>query len=98
MTEDRITTVTSPDGRTTNTTFVSESAKGGGTGWLFGLIAIALIGGGAYYLVTQSGTPSKKDTAITTAATNVGKAAEQVGSAAQQVGDAAKDATDTSKK
>ena len=46
MSEEHITTTTSPDGNTSHTTV---SSSGGGAGWLFGLIAVALLGFAVYY-------------------------------------------------
>ncbi len=91
MADDHITTHTAPDG-TTHTTVVTDTARSsGGGGWLFGLIALALIGFGIYYFAGMSGSEAAKDSAVA-------EAARDVGSAAQSVGDAAKDAADYVKK
>ncbi len=88
MSDEHITTTTSPDGNTSHTTV---SSSGGGAGWLFGLIAVALLGFGVYYFAMQADSSSKKDNAITAAA-------QDVGNAAQNVGDAAQDAASSVKK
>lgn len=89
MSEEHITTTTSPDGNTSHTT-VSGSGSGGGAGWLFGLIAVVLLGFGVYYFAMQSDSSSKKDNAITAAAQDVGNAAQDVGNAAQDAASNAK--------
>ena len=88
MADEQITTTTSPDGNTSHTT-VSTSG-GGGSGWLFGLIAVVLLGFGIYYFAMQSESSAKKDNAITAAAQDVGNAAQEVGSAAQEAASSVK--------
>ena len=80
MADEHITTTTSPDGNTSHT---NVSSGGGGAGWLFGLIAVVLLGFGIYFFAMQSDSSSKKDNAITAAAQDVGSAAQDVGNAAQ---------------
>jgi uncharacterized protein HemX len=87
MSEEHITTTTSPDGNTSHTTVSSGSS---GAGWLFGLIAIVLLGFGIYYFALQSNTSSKKDNAIAAAAADVGNAAKDVGNAAQDAASSVK--------
>ncbi len=89
MSEEHITTTTSPDGNTSHTT-VSDSGGSGGAGWLFGLIAVVLLGFGVYYFAMQSNSTSRKDNAITAAAQDVGNAAQDVGNAAQDAASNAK--------
>lgn len=88
MADEQITTTTSPDGNTSHTT-VSTSG-GGGSGWLFGLIAVVLLGFGIYYFAMQSDSSAKKDNAITAAAQDVGNAAKDVGNAAQEAASSVK--------
>ena len=88
MADEQITTTTSPDGNTSHTT-VSTSG-GGGSGWLFGLIAVVLLGFGIYYFAMQSESSAKKDNAITAAAQDVGNAAQDVGNAAQEAASSVK--------
>ena len=87
MADEQITTTTSPDGNTSHTTV---STSGGGSGWLFGLIAIVLLGFGVYYFAMQSESSAKKDNAITAAAQDVSTAAQEVGSAAQEAASSVK--------
>ena len=89
MADEQITTTTSPDGNTSHTT-VSTSDGGGGAGWLFGLIAVVLLGFGIYYFAMQSDSSAKKDNAITAAAQDVGNAAKDVGNAAQDAASSVK--------
>ena len=89
MADEQITTTTSPDGNTSHTT-VSTSGSGGGAGWLFGLIAVVLLGFGIYYFAMQSDSSAKKDNAITAAAQDVGNAAKDVGNAAQEAASSVK--------
>ena len=89
MADEQITTTTSPDGNTSHTT-VSTSGGGGGAGWLFGLIAVVLLGFGIYYFAMQSDSSAKKDNAITAAAQDVGNAAKDVGNAAQDAASSVK--------
>jgi hypothetical protein len=91
MADDHITTHTTPDGQTHTTVVTDTSRSGGGGGWLFGLIALALIGAAVYYFSGMTGSEAAKDNAVA-------EAARDVGSAAQSVGDAAKDAAEAVKK
>ncbi len=95
MSDDQITTQTAADGAT-HTTVVTGNSGGGK--WLFGLLALILVGAGVYFLAGMANSESAKNNAITQAAKDVGNAADNVGAAAGEVGDAAKDATDTAKK
>ena len=87
MADEHITTTTSPDGNTSHTT-VSSGSSGGS--WLFGLIAVVLLGIGVYYFAMRTNTTSAKDNAITAAAKDVGDAAKDVGNAAQDAANNAK--------
>jgi hypothetical protein len=89
MSDEHITTTTSPDGSVSHTT-VSGGSSSGGAGWLFGLIAVVLIGFAVYYFAIQSNSSTRKDNAITAAAQDVGKAAKDVGNAAQDAASSAK--------
>ena len=80
MADEHITTTTSPDGNTSHTTVSSGSS---GAGWLFGLIAVVLIGFAVYYFAMQSNSSANKDNAIAGAAQDIGNAAKDVGNAAQ---------------
>ena len=80
MTDEHITTTTSPDGQTSHTTVSSGSSDGG---WLFGLIAVVLLGFGIYYFAMQSNSSANKDNAVAAAAADIGNAAQDVGKAAQ---------------
>ncbi len=82
MSDEHITTTTSPDGNTSHTT-VSGGSGSSGAGWLFGLIAVVLIGFGIYYFTMQSNSTSRKDNAVAAAAQDFGNAAKDVGNAAQ---------------
>ncbi len=82
MSDEHITTTTSPDGSVQHTT-VSGGSSSGGAGWLLGLIAVVLIGFGIYYFAMQSNSSARKDSAIAGAAQDVGSAAKDVGNAAQ---------------
>lgn len=84
MADEHITTTTSPDGNTSHTTV---SSGGSGAGWLFGLIAIVLLGFGIYYFAMQSNSTAKKDNAVAAAAADIGNAAQDVGNAAQDAAD-----------
>ena len=88
MADEQITTTTSPDGNTSHTTV--STSDGGGAGWLFGLIAVVLLGFGIYYFAMQSDSSAKKDNAITAAAQDVGNAAKDVGNAAQEAASSVK--------
>jgi len=86
MTEERTTTVESPDGQThTNTTVIREEPRhGGGSGkWLVlaALVLIAIIS--VWAISSYGGAEAAKDNAIANAANEVGDAAGQVGDAAQ---------------
>ena len=80
MSDEHITTTTSPDGNVSHTTVSGGSS---GAGWLFGLIAVVLIGFGVYYFAMQSNSSANKDNAIAGAAQDIGNAAKDVGNAAQ---------------
>ena len=82
MSDEHITTTTSPDGNTSHTT-VSGGGSGSGAGWLFGLIAVVLIGFAVYYFAMQSNSTANKDNAVAAAAQDIGNAAKDVGNAAQ---------------
>ena len=83
MSDEHITTTTSPDGRVSHTTVSGGSSGSSGAGWLFGLIAVVLIGFGIYYFAMQSNSTSRKDNAVAAAAQDIGNAAKDVGNAAQ---------------
>lgn len=83
MADENITTHTAPDG-STHTTVIDRGGSSGG-GWMFGLIALALIALGVYYFVSLSASEANKNNAVA-------DAAKDVSNAAQNVGDAAKDA------
>ena len=82
MSDEHITTTTSPDGSVSHTT-VSGGSGSSGAGWLFGLIAVVLIGFGIYYFAMQSSSSANKDNAVAAAAHDIGNAAKDVGNAAQ---------------
>lgn len=86
MADENITTHTAPDG-STHTTVIDHgnSNSGSGGGWIFGLVALALIALGVYYFAGMSTSEANKDNAVAAAA-------KDVSNAAQNVGDAAKDA------
>lgn len=94
MAEDHITTITSPDGTTKSTTFVTDSARsgGGGTGggWILGFVAVLALSFGIFYFTNISGSESAKDNAVAAAARDVGVAAQSVGDAAKDAADAVK--------
>ena len=81
MSDEHITTSTSPDGSVSHTTVSGGGSSG--AGWLFGLIAVVLIGFAVYYFAMQSNSSSRKDNAVAAAAQDVGNAAKDVGNAAQ---------------
>ena len=85
MADENITTHTTPDGSTHTTVIDRGSSSGSGGGWMFGLIALALIALGVYYFAGMSASEANKDNAVA-------EAAKDVSNAAQNVGDAAKDA------
>lgn len=82
MSDEHITTTTSPDGSVSHTT-VSGGSSSSGAGWLFGLIAVVLLGFGIYYFAMQSNSSANKDNAVAAAAQDIGNAAKDVGNAAQ---------------
>ena len=83
MSDEHITTTTSPDGSVSHTTISGSSSGSGGAGWLFGLIAVVLIGFAVYYFAMQSNSSANKDNAVAAAAQDIGNAAKDVGNAAQ---------------
>ena len=88
MSEDRVTTVETPEGRVSHTTIVTEKGGGkSGSGWLIAIaLLIAVVAG--FFLLTQiSQVEAVKDNAIADAASEVGNAAQKVGNAAQDVAD-----------
>lgn len=97
MTEERITTVEGPDGKTHTTTTVINGdgeRRGGGTTWfvLFAVLLAVLVGIWAF--TQMGGAEMAKDDAIADAADSVGAAADQVGDAAQDAGAAVEEAAD----
>ena len=84
MADENITTHTAPDG-STHTTVIDRDGSSSGGGWMFGLIALALIALGVYYFAGMSASEANKNNAVA-------EAAKDVSNAAQNVGDAAKDA------
>ena len=87
MSDEHITTTTSPDGQTSHTT-VSSGSSGGS--WLFGLITVVLLGFGIYYFAMQSNSTANKDNAVAAAAADIGNAAQDVGKAAQDAASSVK--------
>ncbi|MCB2079731.1 MAG: hypothetical protein KDE55_18810 [Novosphingobium sp.] len=90
MAEDHVTTVESPDGKTTHTTIVREGdsrSGGGGAGWFIGLVLLVAVVAGVFFFMQGSGAEAAKDNAIAEAASDVGNAAQQVGNAAQDAAD-----------
>ena len=65
MSDEHITTTTSPDGSVSHTTV---SGGGSSSGWIMGLIAVILLGFGIYYFAMQSNSSANKDNAIAGAA------------------------------
>lgn len=95
MTEERITTIETPEGNThtTHTTVVSDEPRSGGAGkWVLILIVLALAVLAAIAFMQMSGAEVAKDNAIGDAADQVGEAAGTVGQTAQDLGEAAKEA------
>lgn len=93
MSEERITTTETPSGEThtTHTTVIDDGgARGGGSGWLIGLVLLIAVIGGIWYFSQVSGSQTAKDNAIAGAAQDVGNAAQQVGNAAQDAADSLK--------
>ncbi|MXP25379.1 hypothetical protein GRI39_04870 [Altererythrobacter indicus] len=88
MTEERITEVETPEGRThTHTTVIADKPRSGNS-WIVILIAVLVFGAIAIWgISTFGGAEVAKDNAVANAANEVGAAANQVGDAAQ---DAAK--------
>ncbi|WP_374405551.1 hypothetical protein [Pelagerythrobacter sp.] len=94
MTEERITEIETPDGKThTQTTVVhhDEPRRSGGSGWVIALVLVLAVIAGVYFFSRMSGAEAAKDTAIADAAGQVGDAAQQAG---QAVEDAANEVTD----
>ena len=85
MTEERITEVETPDGRThTHTTVVTdEPRRSGGSGWIIALVLVLAVIAGSYFFTQMSGAEVAKDTAIADAAGQVGDAAQQAGDAVE---------------
>lgn len=91
MAEERITTRSTPDGRTTHTTITSDAPRsGGGMGWVFGLVLLVLVGIGIYYFSQQSESEATMNNAVAGAAQDVGDAAQTAGDAAKQSADSFK--------
>ena len=91
MVDERITEVETPSGNTHTTHTVvtdGEPARGGGSGWLIGLVLLIAVIAAIWFFSGMSNSEAAKDNAVANAAT-------EVGDAAQQVGDAAQDAADT---
>lgn len=83
MADENITTHTTPDGSTHTTVIDRDSSgSGGGSGWMFGLIALALIALGVYYFAGMSASEANKNNAVAEAAKDVSNAAQNVGNAA----------------
>lgn len=98
MAEEHITT---RDELGTHTTIITDRAspRGGGSGWLIGLVLLVAIVAGIFFFSQMSGSETAKDNAVANAAGQVGDAASQVGDAAQKAGSAAQDAvTDVDKR
>ena len=84
MADENITTHTAADG-STHTTVIDRGTSSSSGGWMFGLIALALIALGVYYFAGMSASEANKNNAVA-------EAAEDVSNAAQTVGNAANDA------
>ncbi|RKF23209.1 hypothetical protein D6851_01635 [Altericroceibacterium spongiae] len=84
MSEERITEVEAPDGKThTHTTVITDKPRSGGS-WVviaLALLVVAVIG--IWAVSSLGGAEVAKDNAIAEAADEVGNAAGQVGDAAQ---------------
>lgn len=89
MTEERITESTDADGNThTRTTIITdEPRKGGGSGWLIGVLILVAIIVGVVLFTQLGGAEMAKDQAIADAAQDVGDAAQKAGDAVQDVAD-----------
>jgi hypothetical protein len=85
MSEDHITTTKSEDGSTHTTVTTGHGDRsGGGTGWIIGLVALALIALGIYFFADMSNSQAAKNNAVAEAAKDVGDAAQDVGDAARE--------------
>lgn len=92
MAEERITTVDPNAGGSTHTTVIHDGERrGGGSGWLIGIVLLIAIIAAFVIFSQMSGSEAAKDNAI-------GNAAGQVGDAAQKVGNAAQDAANNLQK
>lgn len=60
-----------------STTIVER--RGGGAGWLIGIVLLIAVAVGAWYLLGRKGAQNSRDSAITSAAHSVGDAADRVG-------------------
>jgi hypothetical protein len=63
------------------TTVVERSGGGGGFGIMIGVILLVALAIGAFYLINQSNSQTKRDDAITGAARSVEKTADKAGDA-----------------
>jgi hypothetical protein len=86
MADENITTHTAPNGSTHTT--VIDRGSGSGGGWMFGLIALALIALGVYYFAGMSTSEANKNNAVAEAAKDVSNAAQNVGNAANDAASA----------
>ena len=70
-----------------HTIIVETPSRSGGSGWVIALVLVVALIAGAVFFTQMSNSQTAKDSAITSAAQDVGQAAKNVGDAAQ---DAAK--------
>jgi hypothetical protein len=100
MIEERITETTDLNGNVTERTIERDtgpaavtvntapaSSSGGGSGMLIGILLIAVLAVGAYFLFANSDSEARKDNAVAEAADNVGAAAEKAGNAVEKAAD-----------
>lgn len=88
MTEERITEIETPDGRTrTHTTVITEKPRSGISGWFVMFIVLAAVLVALWVFSQMSNAEAVKDNAVAKAANSVGEAAGQVGNAADRVAD-----------
>ena len=100
MIEERITETTDVNGNVTERLIERDSgpaavtvntapaaSSGGGSGMLIGILLIALLAVGGYFLFASSDSEVAKDNAVAEAADNVGAAAKKAGNAVEKAAD-----------
>jgi hypothetical protein len=99
MIEERITETTDVHGNVTERTIerdtgpaavtvnTAPAASSGGSGMLIGILLIAVLAVGAYFLFANNENEARKDNAVAEAADNVGAAAEKAGNAVEKAAD-----------